>query len=164
RGFEAPAILQNTLFPGGLRLPYANQPVPPALPLKPFEQLAGKVVSPFVIRDTPASRYKFIQLGPVTVRTKIDVPIIGSPTPGGLTKDDVERVLIQGVQQALITRAVIHQPIGSHIEVSVGVVDQNGVVLGAVSTADAPVSSYDISVQKARSATFFSNPNAFTIL
>lgn len=164
RGFEAPAILQNTLFPGGLRLPYTNQPVPPALPLKPFEQLDGKVLAPFVIRDTPPSRYKFITLGPVTVRTKIDVPIIGSPTPGGLTKDDVEKVLIQGVQQALITRAVIHQPIGSHIEVSVGVVDQNGVVLGAVSTADAPVSSYDISVQKARSATFFSNPSAATIL
>src|SRR6185369_203440 len=29
RGFEAPAILQNTLFPGGLRLPYTNQAVPP---------------------------------------------------------------------------------------------------------------------------------------
>ncbi|PWT92308.1 MAG: hypothetical protein C5B54_03750 [Acidobacteria bacterium] len=160
-GFEPSPQITNTLFPGGLRLPYANQDYPPALPLKAFANLDGKVISPFVIRDTPASRYEFITIGPgLSVRTKIDIPIIGSPTPGGLTKDDVERILVQGVQQALITRAVIHQPIGSHIEVSIGVVDQNGVVLGAVSTPDAPVSSYDISVQKARTAAFISSPTA----
>lgn len=160
RGFEASSQIIDTLFPGGLRLPYANQDVPPALPLKPFEQLDGKVLAPFVIRDTPASRYKTITIGDgLLVRTKIDIPIIGSPTPGGLTAEDVERILVQGVKQALITRAVIHQPIGSHIEVSIGVVDEDGVVLGAVSTLDAPVSSYDISVQKARSAAFFTSPS-----
>jgi len=95
---------------------------------------------------------------------KINIPIIGSPSPGGLTAAEVEKVLVQGAQQALITRAVIHQPVGSHIEVSIGVVDQNGVVLGAVSTTDAPISSFDISVQKARSATFASSPSANSIL
>jgi uncharacterized protein GlcG (DUF336 family) len=91
---------------------------------------------------------------------KIDVPIIASPSPGGLTAAEVETVLIQGRKQALITRATIHQPVGSHIEVSVGVCDQNGVVVGAASTLDAPISSYDIAVQKARSAAFFSNADA----
>jgi uncharacterized protein GlcG (DUF336 family) len=164
RGFEAPAAIVDSLFPGGLRLPFANQVVPPPLSVQAFANLNGTVVAPFVIRDTPASRYGFITLGGLQVRTKLDIPIIASPTPGGLTKSDVETILIQGIKQALITRAVIHQPVGSHIEVSVGVVDQNGVVLGAVSTADAPVSSYDISVQKARSAAFASSAAAASIL
>jgi len=95
---------------------------------------------------------------------KIDIPINASATSGGLTAAEVERVLVQGVQQAFITRATIHQPVGSHIEVSVGVVDDNGAILGAVSTTDAPISSFDIAVQKARSAAFFSNAAAATRL
>jgi len=161
RGFEPSPEIIDTLFPGGLRLPYANQQVPPALPLTAFGSLNGSVVSPFAIRDTPASKFKIVNIGGnIPVRMKIDIPIIASPTAGGLTAAEVEKVLVQGVQQALITRALIHQPVGSHIEVSVGVVDQNGLVLGAVSTTDAPISSFDISVQKARSAAFTSSPTA----
>ena len=161
RGFEPSPEIVDTLFPGGLRLPYANQTVPPALPLTAFGSLSGSVVAPFVIRDTPASKFKIVTIGPgLQVRVKIDIPIIPSPSSGGLTAADVEKILVQGVQQALITRALIHQPVGSHIEVSVGVVDQNGVVVGAASTTDAPISSFDIAVQKARSAAFFSNPSA----
>jgi len=165
RGFEPSPEIIDTLFPGGLRLPYANQQVPPALPLTAFNNLNGSVVPPFVIRDTPPSKFKVVNIGGnIPVRMKINIPIIGSPSAGGLTAAEVEQVLVQGVQQALITRAVIHQPVGSHIEVSVGVVDQNGVVLGAVSTTDAPISSFDISVQKARSAVFASSPAANSIL
>jgi uncharacterized protein GlcG (DUF336 family) len=165
RGFEPAPEIVNTLFPGGLRLPYANQQVPPALPVKAFNSLNGAVVPPFVTRDTPPSKFKVVTIGDgIQVRMKIDIPIIGSPTAGGLTASEVETVLVQGIKQALITRAVIHQPVGSHIEVSVGVVDQDGRVLGAASTLDAPISSYDIAVQKARSAAFFSNPQAGNIL
>ena len=165
RGFEPSPEIIDTLFPGGVRLPYANQQVPPALPLTAFSSLNGSVVLPFSIRDTPPSKFKVVNIGGnIPVRMKIDIPIIGSPSAGGLTAAEVEKVLVQGVQQALITRAVIHQPVGSHIEVSVGVVDQNGVVLGAVSTTDAPISSFDISVQKARSAVFASSPAANSIL
>ena len=161
RGFEPSPEIVDSLFPGGLRLPYANQPVPSSLPLTAFNSLNGSVVAPFAIRDTPASKFKIVTIGGnIPVRVKIDIPIIPSPTAGGLTAADVEKVLVQGIQQALITRALIHQPVGSHIEVSVGVVDQNGVVVGAASTTDAPISSYDIAVQKARSAAFFSNASA----
>jgi uncharacterized protein GlcG (DUF336 family) len=164
KGFEPSPQIIDTLFPGGLRLPYANQQVPASLQAKSFNSLDGSVDPTFPIIDTPASRYQTITLGGIQVRTKIDIPIRGSSTPGGLTKAEVERILIQSIKQALITRAVIHQPVGSHIEVSVGVVDESGEVLGAVSTLDAPVSSYDISVQKARSAAFTSSPIAGLIL
>lgn len=165
RGFEPSPEIVNSLFPGGLRLPYTNQQVPPALPVRAFNNLNGAVVPPFFTRDTPLSKFKIMTIGDgIEVRMKIDIPIIGSPTAGGLTASEVERVLVQGIKQALITRAVIHQPVGSHIEVSVGVVDQDGRVLGAASTLDAPISSYDIAVQKARSAAFFTNPQAGNIL
>jgi uncharacterized protein GlcG (DUF336 family) len=165
KGFEPSPQIVDTLFPGGLRLPYANQQVPASLQAKSFGSLNGDIVEPFVIRDTPASKFKIVTIGEgIQVRMKVDIPIKGSPTAGGLTAGDVERILVQAVRQALITRAVIHQPVGSHIEVSVGVVDQNGVVLGAVSTTDAPISSFDIAVQKARSAAFVSNSQAGAIL
>ena len=165
RGFEPSPEIIDSLFPGGLRLPYANQQVPPALPLTAFNNLNGMVVSPFAIRDTPPSKFQIVNIGGnIPVRVKIDIPIIASPTAGGLTAAEVETVLVQGIKQALITRALIHQPVGSHIEVSVGVCDQNGVVVGAASTLDAPISSYDIAVQKARSAAFFSNAAAATRL
>lgn len=161
KGFEPSPQIVDTLFPGGLRLPYANQQVPASLQAKAFNSLDGDIVAPFVIRDTPPSKFKIVTIGNgIQVRMKVDIPIIGSPTSGGLTANEVERILVQAISQALITRAVIHQPVGSHIEVSVGVVDQNGVVLGAVSTTDAPISSFDIAVQKARSAAFISNPQA----
>ena len=159
RGFEPPAAIADTLFPDALRLPYINQQVPPALSLRPLNA-TGTVLPQFPIIDTPASKFTIITLNGVPVRAKIDRPIQGSSLPGGLTKAEVERLLFQGIQRALQTRAIIHQPVGSHIEVSVGVVDQGGNYLGAVSTTDAPISSYDIAVQKARSAVFISNPIA----
>ncbi|HVG18573.1 MAG TPA: heme-binding protein [Blastocatellia bacterium] len=159
KGFEPSPQIVDTLFPGGLRLPYANQRVPASLQVRSFGSIDGDIVAPFLIRDTPPSKFKIVTIGDgIQVRMKVDIPIQGSP--GGLTAGEVERILVQAVKQALITRAVIHQPIGSHIEVSVGVVDQNGVVLGAASTTDAPISSFDIAVQKARSAAFTSNPSA----
>jgi uncharacterized protein GlcG (DUF336 family) len=161
KGFEPSPQIIDTLFPGGLRLPYANQQVPASLQAKSFSSLDGDIVAPFDIRDTPPSKFKLATIGDgIQVRMKLDIPIQGSSTSGGLTAGEVERILVQAIKQALITRALIHQPVGSHIEVSVGVVDQNGVVLGAVSTTDAPISSFDIAVQKARSAAFISNPAA----
>src|SRR4029450_11220468 len=161
RGFEASPEIVDSLFPGGVRIPYANQQGPAGKPNNSFNNPAGSIPTAFPIRDTPPSKFKIVTIGNgIQVRMKIDVPIIPSPSSGGLTAAEVERVLVQGIQQALITRALIPQPVGSHIEVSVGVCDQNGVVIGAASTLDAPISSYDISVQKARSAAFFSNSAA----
>lgn len=160
RGFEPPAAIADTLFPDALRLPYVNQQMPPPVAVRAFNDLDGDIVAPFSVIDTPASKFDIINLNGIPVRAKIDRPIRGSSAPGGLTKAEVERILTQGIRQALITRAIIHQPVGSHIEVSVGVVDQNGEYLGAVSTTDAPISSYDIAVQKARTAVFLSNPIA----
>jgi hypothetical protein len=61
---------------------------------------------------------------------------------------------------AFQARAQIRRPLGSHVEVTVSVVDTGGRILGVARTPDAPVFGTDVSLQKARSAMFFSNPAA----
>jgi uncharacterized protein GlcG (DUF336 family) len=53
-------------------------------------------------------------------------------------------------------RAQIRQPLNSRAQVSIVVVDTHGTVLGLVRAPDAPLFGIDVSLQKARSAVFFS--------
>ncbi len=57
-------------------------------------------------------------------------------------------------------RAQIRQPLDSRAQVSISVVDTFGAVLGVVRSPDAPVFGVDVSLQKARTAAFFSNARA----
>jgi uncharacterized protein GlcG (DUF336 family) len=57
-------------------------------------------------------------------------------------------------------RAQIRQPLDSRIQVTISLVDTHGQVLGIVRSPDAPVFGTDVSLQKARSVAFVSNPNA----
>jgi uncharacterized protein GlcG (DUF336 family) len=77
---------------------------------------------------------------------------------------DVNTIIAQAAQQANITRAAIRQPLGSNARVSIAVVDTNGVVLGLFRLTDAPVFGFDVSVQKARTAAFYSGANAGALL
>jgi uncharacterized protein GlcG (DUF336 family) len=54
--------------------------------------------------------------------------------------------------------------LGSSARVSIAVVDINGTVLGIFRTVDAPVFGFDVSVQKARGAVFFSRADAAVLL
>jgi uncharacterized protein GlcG (DUF336 family) len=57
-------------------------------------------------------------------------------------------------------RAQIRQPLDSRAQVSVALVDTNGAALGLVRSPDAPIFGIDVSLQKARTAAFFSGQNA----
>jgi len=82
-------------------------------------------------------------------------------TDGLLTANEVTKILGNALRVAYAGRAQIRRPLGtSFIEVTVSVVDTNGAILGVARTVDAPVFGTDVSLQKARSAMFFSNPNA----
>jgi len=61
---------------------------------------------------------------------------------------------------AFVTRAAIRNPLGSSAQVNVTVVDLDGNVLAQARTPDAPVFGGDVSRQKARTAVFFSRPEA----
>src|SRR4051812_43523547 len=80
-----------------------------------------------------------------------------------LTKNDVQKVIEQAVRQALKTRAGIRRPIGSPVRVHIAVVDRDGTLLGVFRMQDGTNFSYDVAVQKARTAAFFSdNKHAFS--
>ncbi|HTW34193.1 MAG TPA: heme-binding protein [Rhizomicrobium sp.] len=81
---------------------------------------------------------------------------VGSP----LTATEVNALLTQAFNIMSQARSQIRQPLNSLAEVSISVVDTHGVVLGIVRAPDAPLFGVDVSLQKARTAAFFSNPNA----
>jgi uncharacterized protein GlcG (DUF336 family) len=87
-------------------------------------------------------------------------PIAGTDGANALTVDEVTTVLSEALGVALQARGQIRRPLGSNAEVTISVVDTTGAILGVVRSPDAPIFGTDVSLQKARSAMFFSNPNA----
>jgi uncharacterized protein GlcG (DUF336 family) len=74
-----------------------------------------------------------------------------------LTAAEVTSILRNALSVATRARAQIRRPLGSQAQVTMSVVDTNGKILGIVRTPDGPIFGTDVSVQKARTAAFFSN-------
>ena len=77
-----------------------------------------------------------------------------------LTAAEVKQILAQAYAVMSQTRAQIREPANSLAQVTVSVVDTRGHALGLVRSPDAPIFGIDVSLQKARTAAFFSNANA----
>ena len=75
----------------------------------------------------------------------------------GLSAAEVTTLLQNGLTVANVTRAQIRKPLDSAAQVTISVVDQAGVILGIARTTDAPMFGTDVSLQKARTASFFSH-------
>jgi uncharacterized protein GlcG (DUF336 family) len=87
-------------------------------------------------------------------------PRAGTEASGALTADEVREILSGAARTANRARAQIRRPLGSPARVTISLVDSNGAILGIVRTRDAPVFGIDVSLQKARTAAFFSNAQA----
>lgn len=81
-----------------------------------------------------------------------------------LTAEEVRVLLDEALGVANEARAQIRHPLGSQARVTIAVVDSNGEVLGMARTRDAPVFGSDVSLQKARTAAFFSSTGAADFL
>jgi uncharacterized protein GlcG (DUF336 family) len=79
---------------------------------------------------------------------------------GSITPSDAQAILSEALAVALRARGQIRRPLGSSAQVTITLVDRNGEVLGLVRTEDGPIFGIDVSVQKARTAAFFSHPDA----
>lgn len=160
RGFEAPASIRgDTILVDGIRLPFTNitNPLVPST----AASIAGSVIS-----AAPASEFVPQVLAGISgeVSPRFFPFIAGTAPSNGLTAADVQTIISRAALQANITRAAIRQPLGSNARVTIAVVDTAGVVLGVFRQQDAPVFGFDVAVQKARSAAFFSSANAATAL
>ena len=91
-------------------------------------------------------------------------PQAGTDGVNALTASEVRSILVEAMTIANRARAQIRRPLGSAARVSISVVDSNGVILGIVRGRDAPVFGIDVSLQKARTAAFFSSSAAAAAL
>ena len=169
-GFRAPAeILATNVLAGGVRLPYVT-PQPENFP----EEYAsegpqhGAEVAGFPIQPSPKRYpYRVETLGGVTGEVRF--PFRSDPTPGKvggvdrLTESEVRSIVAAAAGRAEGTRAAIRLPIGTSAKVWVSIVGnprEAGVpppILGIFRVGEAPIFSWDVSAQKARTAVFFSN-------
>jgi uncharacterized protein GlcG (DUF336 family) len=94
----------------------------------------------------------------------INDPLFPAPINGQqrLTATEVASIINYAAQRVRITRAAIRLPIGTHMEAFITVVNNPGVdnvaptVLGTFRTGEATLFSWDVAVQKARTAVFYS--------
>ncbi|HEX8573182.1 MAG TPA: heme-binding protein [Allosphingosinicella sp.] len=82
---------------------------------------------------------------------------IRAGTDGALSAAEVTVLLDEAFKIMTAARAQIRRPLDSRAQVSIAVVDSQGALLGLVRSPDAPVFGIDVSVQKARTAAFFSS-------
>ena len=171
-GFQPPAtILGSQVFVNGIRLEYLETSTSLGTVI-PFASLPGTNVSPFAIIASPAPfSYPVLTLGGET--GELRQPITDDPSlvplPGAtarLTAAEVSNVLAAAANRARTTRAGIRLPRGQTAQVFITVVnnpDSNGlapVVLGTFCTSSNTTRfGWDVAVQKARTAVFFSATN-----
>ncbi len=77
-----------------------------------------------------------------------------------LTAAEARTILEEAFTVMARARGQIRRPLDSQAQVTISVVDTLGQVLGIVRAPDAPVFGIDVSLQKARTAAFFSNAAA----
>jgi len=151
RGFEAPdRVRADRILADGIRLPYANAVAGDGGATATGDYLDGP-------REGRPSGFRPASVGGVAGETDPRFRLSGGSL---LSADEVTRILSQAARQASVTRAAIRQPLGSAARVSIAVVDVDGRLLGHFRTEEAPVFGYDVAVQKARTANFFSRRGA----
>jgi len=162
-GFRpAAAIFGDRIFIDGIALEFIEAR-PPDLPVvPPFGSLVGVVlVDPF---DAPPDDvYPMGTFGGLDC--EIRYPLIDSPAvaPVKLLSADVDAMFNAAAAHSDRLRAAIRRPLGTAMRCFIAVVDTDGVVLGCIRTPEATIFSFDVAIQKARTAAYFSSDTvAFT--
>ncbi|HEY1146158.1 MAG TPA: heme-binding protein, partial [Allosphingosinicella sp.] len=81
-----------------------------------------------------------------------------------LSRAEATAILEEAFAVMSRARAQIRRPLDSRAQVTISLVDTHGAVLGLVRSPDAPIFGTDVSLQKARTAAFFSSARAGTAL
>jgi uncharacterized protein GlcG (DUF336 family) len=171
-GFQPSAtIFGSQVFVNGIRLEYIESSTSLGTVI-PFGSLPGKNISPFTPMASPAPfPYPVATFGGETgeLRQPIIADSSAVPLPGGaarLTAMEVSNIIAAAANRCRTTRAGIRLPRGQAAQVFITVVNNpnsNGVpptVLGTFGTStNATRFSWDVAVQKARTAVFFSATN-----
>jgi uncharacterized protein GlcG (DUF336 family) len=157
------SILANNVYINGIALPYVVNPGPGQSPIT----VQGNAAAGYPIQGAPAPfAYPIATFG--GVQGEIRQPIVNDPIPGlingqpRLTAAEVASIINFAADRARITRAGIRLPIGTQMQVFITVVNFPNnfnvapTVLGAFRTGEATLFSWDVAVQKGRTAVGFS--------
>jgi uncharacterized protein GlcG (DUF336 family) len=139
---------------------------PSALPAPGVVLIAG-IELPFV---NQTSRPGGVSGAPVpaasTISARDGIPppqkyLLG-PLPGSrLSRDEVNSIVMNAVNTANLTRAVIRLPQGSRTRMSIAVADLDGTLLAVYRMRDGTIFSLDVASTKARNVVWFSSPAGF---
>jgi uncharacterized protein GlcG (DUF336 family) len=167
----APAIFGSKITVDGIRFAYVASTTSLGAVI-PFASLPGTTVAPYTLMAAPAPfAYPVATLGGVTGELRQPIAADTSPIalPFGTTRlsaTEVSNILVAAANRARTTRAGIRQPRGTVMQCFISVVNNPNldgappVVLGSFCTSpDTTRFSWDVSVQKARTAVFFSATN-----
>ncbi|MCR2832817.1 heme-binding protein [Parerythrobacter lacustris] len=91
--------------------------------------------------------------GRYPIRGGTDAALVGQP----LTAAEARAILEEAFTVLSRARAQIRRPLDSRMQATISLVDSQGAILGIVRSPDGPMFGTDVSLQKARTATFFSN-------
>jgi uncharacterized protein GlcG (DUF336 family) len=153
-------IFGSNVLIDGIRLPYVASEA--RLANATFARPSLSTPSP----PAPVT-WSSVMLGGVSGQLR--APIRGDPGTGlingqaRLTAEEVSAILANAAARTRVTRAGIRLPAGQAAQVFIAVVSnpardgQPPAVLGVFRTPDATIFSWDVAVQKARTAVFFSN-------
>jgi uncharacterized protein GlcG (DUF336 family) len=153
-------ITLDIFGPGGRSGPDVLADLATALHLGSGDPLSG-VNEPVVMGGTacPASASVAMQGNCLMAGTHVPFGWLVTPhAGGGLTADDVTRIINQGVTEASVVRAAIRLPLDSTVRMVFAVADPAGNVLGLYRMPDATVFSIDVAVAKARNVAYYANP------
>ena len=87
-----------------------------------------------------------------------------SSLAGGLSEEDVRRIIDQSVAVSLRTRAMIRLPINQPARMTISISDEAGAILALYRMADGTVFSSDVAMTKARNAYYFSTREGYEVL
>ncbi len=162
-------VLATNVLINGIRLPYVDpEQIPDAQGSSALGSIGAVVAGYNVQGSPPPFPYPAVTLDGVD--GEIRQPIRGDPLPGKingrtnrLTAGEVQGIIALAAKRCSLVRAGIRLPLGSRARTFICVVNNphiNGVapqVLGCFRVGEATVFSWDVCVQKARTAVFFSN-------
>jgi len=166
-------ITADNVFIGGIRLPYVATSTSTSSRKKKKRRrrrivLQGNEDPSYPLVGAPVPfPYPIATFGGVTGEIRqpiINDPFFPAPINGQqrLTATEVASIINFAAQRVAITRAAIRLPIGTQMEAFITVVnnpDMDNVaptVLGTFRTGEATLFSWDVAVQKARTAVFYS--------
>jgi uncharacterized protein GlcG (DUF336 family) len=168
--YMAPERIRATqIFLAGLRFPFTADKPASGNPALSFQQVIDRGVAAVINapKASPDPIYPTAVFGGVTGQLKNMATATDPTDPYGfadsnkkgrhLTKSDVGTIITQAVKEALTLRAAIREPQGQSVRVHIAVTDTRGDVLGVFRMGDGTNFSFDVAVQKARTAAFFSD-------